>query len=655
MKLEVDDILHKVKRHEEEMGEYRRMAEVWESMWKLKAFSRTSAEAEAAGQEQFALPLPYNVVNLLMRLIADDPKIDCPARDLSEYEVNVSERKERWLASAWQLAAQQQRTNLVSNAKWQSGVRAMHCFEVKWIRDELPEKLKDKRFPILVRNLDPLNVGISQGPLYTEFAYHKYDADPLDVAQRYPKAKKDLIDDTPNGYRAKRRQIPVVDYWYTDTDGTVWNAVLANEKYVKKPYKTDYSVIPIIVGGADVSMSKTPSHRSLSILHPLVEIWPAMSRLASQIATANLWYFWPHIAVQNENGMELPENLVVKPGVTQPYPWGTKIEMIQMNPNVPLAGELMSQYEKAAQESTFPGVMYGQAPGSLQAGYGVSILSNAAEGRISSTRYNLERTIEAVDELMLRLVEEFAPDDGVRVWGMDKANSKILYETLTPDEIDGYYENHVTLQHTIPQNDIQVQTLGLRLVDSGIVSRQWYRDKMINAPISADEAQNVLTEQLMEDPQLKPKLMLAALAKRFPDSWESLVEGTELQKLLEPPQPEPPPQPMGVPPPMNGQMPPMPQGMPPDMMAPPGAQMPPGMMGMGQGPQSYPPGMGMPPQVPGQFDSLNMDGGTFPPMVGGQLSPQTMGFPPGMPPELIQQLLGRPMTPGEELNSLGGT
>lgn len=641
---EVDDILDRVDSHDKDMRDYKRMAEVWENMWQLKAFERSPAEARAAGQEQFALPLPYNVVNLLMRLIADDPKIDCPSRSQSQEDVDISERKERWLTSAWQMAAQQQRVNLISNAKWQSAVRAMPVFEVKWIRDELPDKLKDKRFPILIRNLDPLNVGIQTGPLWTEFAYHKYDADPSDILQRYPKAENVLSGIDKSTYRkGKKGKINVIDYWYTEDDGSVWNAVLAKDKFLKPPRKTDYAMIPIIAGGADVSVSKDPSYRTLSILHPLVEIWPAMSRLASQIATANLWYFWPHIAVQNENGMDLPENLVVKPGVTQPYPWGTKIDMIQMNPNVPLAGELMGQYEKAAQESTFPGVMYGQAPGSLQAGYGVSILSNAAEGRIQGVRYNLERCIEAVNELMLTLVEEFAPDDGVRVWGMDKANSKINYETITPEDIDGYYENHVTLQHTIPQNDIQVQTLGLRLVESGIVSKQWYRDKLISAPISTDEAQTVLSEQLMEDPQLKPKLMLAALERRFPETWQQLIAGTELENLVNPPEPEPPP-PMGPPPPMNGQMPPPPQGMPPGMGLPPGAQMPQGMGG----------GMPGQPVPPGQFDSFNMDAGTFPPQVGAQLSPQTMQLPPGMPPELIAQLMGRPMTPGEELNSLGG-
>lgn len=658
---EVEDVLRKVEEVEEEKGEYRRMALTWENMWRLKGFEKSAAEAQQEGYEQISTPTPYNTVNLTCRLIADDPKVDCPARDPSQVEIDISEKKERWLVAAWQLLGQQQRVNLVSNAKWQSAVRGLHAFEVKWIHDELPKTLKGKRFPILVRNLDPLNVGVKEGPLWTEYAYHRYEADPTDVQQRYPKYKKKQgYDDDRRGFKKKTT---VVDFWYTDPDGAVWNCVVAEDEYIKKPQKTTYAFIPIVVGGADVSFSNRSSHRSLSILHPLMDIWPVENRLASMMLTNVRWYSDPHVMMQNEYGQELP-NIDVKPGSTQQYPWGTKVEVLQFQPNTMLGQQMLEFNSKHIQESTFPGVMYGQAPGSLQAGYGVSILSNAAEGRVASIRYNLERSIERVNELMLSLVETEAPDAGVRVWGVTTGRKEFFYETLLPSDIDGYYENRVRLAHKIPQNDIAVQTLYLRLVESGILSKEWYRDNAITEDISPDEKEVILVEQLMENEEIKPKLMKAALARRFPDKWQEFLAGTSMDEQMQAQmqaQQQPPMDPnmMGGPPAMppnggpgmDGGGVPSPFGGP--MMQPP--TMPPIAQGAPPQQAMMPPlpGVGMPQvPLPMQPPSPNFDVGAIPPELAGQLTPEAMGQP-GMDPLLFNMLMGRQVPPAEELGMIG--
>ena len=57
---------------------------------------------------------------------------------------------------------------------------------------------------------------------------------------------------------------------------------------------------------------------------------------------------------------------------------------------------------------------------------------------------------------------------------------------------------------------------------------------------------------------------------------------------------------------------------------------------------------------PIQPPSPNLDAGTIPPQMAGQLTPELMGLPPDMPPELFAQLMGNPLPPGEELAALGG-
>lgn len=650
-KWDVEDVLGKVSRCEDDKADYRKMADFWEKMWRMEvpSFKMTDAEARDQGIEQIALATPYNTVNLLCRLIGNEPKIQVPARDMSDLEVNISEKKERWLAAAWALCAQQQRTDIIGNAKWQSAVRAYHAFEVKWIESKLPKHLKGKRFPIMIRNLDPLAVGIKEGPLYTEFAYHKYSADLTDVFQRYPEYKKrnkERFDTRRRG----QETVEAVDFWYVDEgSGKIWNCVVIDEEYVVKPRETQYTLIPLVVGAADVSFSKDKAWHSLSILHPIRDTWQAMSRLMSMKMTQARWFSDPYITFQNEMGEEIPD-IVAKPGKSTQLPWGTKVDTITFQPNSMVTDQTFEMLSTDSQQATFPGVMHGQAPGSLQAGYGVSILANAAQGRIASAQYNLERSMEQCNAIMFSLVESNAvkigadggvaggDGIGVRVWGKADGKRGFFYETLFAEEIDGYYENRVRLTPNVPQNDIQDQTLGMRLVEMGIASKQWYRDNLIQAPISPDEDKQVLVEQMMEDPTIKPKMMVAALQKRFPDTWQEIVRGTEYDEEFKAQQQQmaqqqamqqqPPPQ---MPPDM-GQM---GGGMPPQ--GPPMGQMPPPM------PQMAPPGeMGGP--SPLQFPSMNMDEGSIPPQIGAQFVK-----PPDVDPVVWAIMTGQPLPPATEL------
>lgn len=603
MKLTAEEIKKQVDEIEQSQRQWRGMCEVWEKMWRLEYFDRPTKQAQAEGHEQVTLPLPYNVVNLLCRLIADDPKTDCPTRSLDETETEIAEKKERWLTAAWQLLSAGQSVNLVQGAKWQSAVRGAHVFEVKWIGDKLPKAMRKSRFPILVRNLDPLNVGVREGPLYTEMAYHKYEDNVYAIKQRYPKWESKKLNQTSNR-RKSTEKATVIDHWWIGDEGDVWNAVLIDGEFVVEPWKTKYGMIPIIWGGADTSLATDKNYRNLSILHSIKDLWPVMNRLESLKMTAVRWYYDPAIIVQNENGEPI-EDIKVGPGVTTAVPWGTEIKQLIAVPNHQVIQFVMESMEKAVQEGTFPGVMYGQSPGSLQAGYGVSILSNAAEGRITSTRYNLERSMEKVNALMLNLVETFSGSDGVRVWGKQEGKKDFYYETLKAEDVDGYYENRVVLKHNVPQNDVQDVTTMIRLKQEGIVSIEWVLD---NLPyqIPPEERKRVLAEQLLEDPEIKRNVMLDALKKTYPERWQEIVAGTQLA------------------PPEEPQLPMLPSAMPP---------MPPEMMG------------GMQPPMGMQPPSMNMDGGTFPPNQIGQFTPELMGLDPNIDPQVWAMLMNQPMPP----------
>mgnify|MGYP001189987010 FL=1 len=622
-KTEVQDILDRVGQVEDERAKYREMAIEWEKMWRLEHFKRSSKEAvEIDGQEQVTMPTPFNVVNLAQRLFSSVPKIEVPANDANNEADEAAGMRKRWLTAMWQRVNQQQSRDVIADAIWQSLVRGRFCFEVKWVKESLPKRMRKEKFPILIRTLDPLNVGFKQGPLYTEYAFHKYMEQGLLAKQRYPDIQWDKLKNYRSGRRNEHEEVEIIDYWWIDDSGDVWNAVLVEDQWGKKPSKTDYPDIPLVEGVGDTIGTNNEAYKGLSLLYPIQDLWKYQNRLASQMATSLLWYFWPHISVQNEYGVELPSTLKVRPGTTQNYPFGTKIDLIQMNPNVPLAQAMMGQIDGAIQQATFPGVMYGQAPGDLQAGYGVSLLADAAKGRIKNFRQNLENSIARVNELAMGLVEAFGGPDGVKVWGKDDKANDIYYVNLSEENIQGYYENMVTLAPQVPQDEVQRQTIGLRLVQDGIISKDTFRNKYTTIDLPEDEERRVKLQQAFEMPDMQGKAAVAALKGYFPNDWEELIRGTPLEPLAKEPEPPPPPMQQGPP-----QMPPM------------------------------PPGMGMPPPMGGgpiQPPSMNFDTGAIPPEQQAQLTPEMMGMPPGMPPEMWAQLMNNPMPPGEELNRMMG-
>jgi hypothetical protein len=624
MKIKIDEVKDTVSRVESDRSAYAYLARKWEKMWCLDLFEKSRDKAaEEDGQEQVTLPTPYNVVNLAERLITTTPDIICPSPAANNVDDGDAALRQKWLKAMWQRANKQARKDIIGAAWWQSLVRGRGVFEIKWVEDALPKRLKERRMPIHIRTLDPLNCGFVHGELFTEVGFHKYYQERRLAAHRYPAIKRKLYDkrNHETGKPTDTDDVEIVDYWYVSfEDGSVWNCIMVDGHFAKPPAKTDYVDIPLVEFLGDDAPSSKEEHKSLSVLHPIKDLWEYESVLASQIATGVLWYFWPHISIQNEYGAEIP-NRPIRPGETQQYPFGTKIEMHQMQPNVPMAERMLALVDGAVQQGTFPGVMYGQEPGSLQAGYGVSLLSDAAKGRVNKPRRNLERSMELVNEIALALVEEMAGDKGVGIWGDSPEMGGIYSCHLYPENISGYYDNQVTISPNVPMEELQKATLGLRMVDNFTISRDTYRKKFLKEVMPEDEQRRVELERAFQDPEYRPYVNYRTLNDYFGPDWDMtrkqwmdnfVMEQAQRQQMVQ------------------------------QMMQPPQPPMPPQ-----GGPPMAPPDMGVTPQSPAMME------GMAPPIMEGQLTPEAMGVMPGdLPPELFQALVDEGLAPADEAEQM---
>lgn len=649
MKLTVDEVRRRVKHTEDKRADYVILAGIWEKMWRLDpGFSQSLKDSiEKDGREQVITGDPADVVNLAQRLIATQPRINCPPRGETEEDFHKASKKEQFLTALWHRMTHLMGANILYNTAWQALVRGRAALEVKWIKDVLPPGVEHP--PFLIRNLDPLNVGVQRGPLYVEYAYHKYRDTADNVRQRYPKHKfEHKINGIDGADDDLDRMVEVVDFWYRSrTTGEIWNAVLIDEDFAKKPTKTAYKFIPIIEVYGDEAPSQAEAYKGLSILHSMNGPWQSKCRHLSNLATAALWTAWPFFAVENSSGKVL-KDITIRPGATEVIPQGVKINQILPQANMGGLQQVIDQLDGGMQKSTFPNVMYGQT-GSIQSGIGLSVATDAASGRIKSPIEQMESLVEQVNTLVLSLIDSFDDDDeGVEVWGYSERDRKLYATKITKDDIGGYYANHVKLRPGLPQDDMQRSIMGMQLVDKGYISEQTYRDEWLPLPSPTDERDRVWAEQALKAEDMARNMQLIKLIELYPDKYQDMIIGTQFEqladqivesrrrRLMEEQQRQ-----QAA---MAAQQPPM---MPPG---------PPGMPPMGPMPPQGPPGPPMPPGAQPPAALIGPQGGGIPPETNNQFTPESLGMGRNQDPLLFQQLMqgGADQIPPDELRRLMG-
>lgn len=654
MKLTIDHVQDRFLRTERRRSSYVSLCDEYIAMYKGDpGFGRTLQEAIMQGQEQIVTPAPFNTVNLSQRLLATEPDIHVIPKEMGkEKSIKNAQTIQKFLAAMWKRVNLDMGRNVLADAELNGLIMGRPVFDVRWVEQALPKLRRKRQFPVAIRALDPRNVGYYNNSLYTEFIYHTYRAPLLEVKRRWPELGKkahyqsklswyyDAI--TEHNGAGEDNEVDVVDFWYvSEEDGSIWNCIMVDNDFAKEPVRTDYPDLPIMVGRGDYALGMGDDYDGVSILHPMRGIWQYECRLISQMATGVLWHFWPGATVQNEFG-NAPQNLRIMPGQMVPVPWGTRVDWHKGEPDIPLAQTVYNQIEAYIQQATFPDVMYGKAPGELAAGYGVSLLSDAAKGRLKNLTESLEMLVSHVNAFSLALIEKMAGPEGITIGVFDARDRQGIQLRLTPQDIDGNYENEVTLAPKVPDDEMGKMTMGLRLSEARKISDETLWSNFMSIPIPTDERKRIDLENAMMAEEIRPNVVLKAL-----------VEAQGLDKALTylvntPLMPPPPPGKAWLQEKPGGKVALVDQGMMPGAGMPPGGAgmppgMPPGMMPPGMSPQGGP-GM-MPPGGP-------MGGpGMMPPGMQPSMGPMgpggqpPMGGPQQLPPEVLMLLQSGELPP----------
>lgn len=678
MKLDETEIKDLVAETERKRSNWSIWADEWERLWRLCDFNDDPKDTkDLDGIRSVVMPDPFNIIQLLQRMVADDMRVEIPSLSVKEDDEDRSELLEEWLVACDFESNRMRGRNHVNDMVWQSGVLGRGAARVIYTGGILPDGM-DWKLPIAREILDPRNVGIARTYYGTEWGYHKYKQTRSYIERYYPKFKLEDKDKfTPRNYWNDK--YTVIDFWAWHK-GKVWHTVTIDDKFAMSPKATDYPDVPIVEWYADGAPVDDEMGRSLSILHPIRDVYQTKNDFISTMVTGMEYHYNPMIVTTNMG----EQRLQFGPGSRVDKREDQQLEAFRVEPNVPMAQNMLSLLQTGIDQATFATSTYGDGPGGVTAGFAINNLAQASRARANVIRGNIEAALEAQNQILLGIVDRVASDEGIEIFGRSSRGDRGKPLRLTAKNVKGNYANRVNCTPEQTTDDNQKIMTWMSMVDKGIVSKMLMRNRVINVAMPRDEETRVAAEQALMMPEIQQKTTLRALQKtRKQEDWELLIVGTPLQalheqemqwreqkgheaelakqqraeekrqkQLQEQMAQMPPPMPPGM---MPGGMPPEgPPGIPPPGMMPPG--MPPMGPPSGGGPlpPMGPPPMQGPPVGPPTGPDMQPPGLTgIPPGMAGQFNPDALGIPPGAPGMFDQLMTGQGPTDEELLRSTG--
>lgn len=497
--LELQDVIDYVKDIDGERARYRGFARAAVRMWELQYWDEDDRRmAQQEGRELVTSMEPRSIVNLASRIIANVPNISCPSTGVTKEDEYNAKARARFLKTLIQIQGESQNIDPLAACKFNMLVRGRAALKVLWVRDFMPKSQRDYLPPIRYVPLNPEKIGIAYGDYYPTFAFHRVEQKARSLKQQYPDATFWSKQD-----KKPSDLVELTDCWWTDDDGKVWQAVLLEDtEFVVQPRETKYPRIPIIERKNDPVPLEGEHRNSPGILWSLAEYWEKRNQLLSMQMTAVATYMWPPVNAVNEFGQEIPP-IERGLGAFNQLPSGTKFIPIPGDrPDMNLVGGLVADMGGQVVQSTFAPELYGVAPDSRQAGYSMAMLLEAAQGRVKDTVYQLEQLLREANIISLCAVEKFSGQKGARVYGYNEANDAMFEAALYPDQIEGQYNNSVSLKQRLATDKMQTGAMALQMLQAKVLSRRTVRDQYLPYDAPDDEEIQVYAEAIESDPDL---------------------------------------------------------------------------------------------------------------------------------------------------------
>ena len=290
------------------------------------------------------------------------------------------------------------------------------------------------------------------------------------------------------------------------------------------PYKFVYSGLGQPAVSSMGGQAGGPAALIRGILHPVMQALKQEATMVSALDAIVQLHAYPQYVFE-ESGV----NRIAwedGPGGGVVVPDGYKLTLLEMPHALPDMYNRLNMLRKEIEDATFTGVIQGNPPPGVEAGYAIALLVSQARMKFGALIGNLERAKERILGDMGRLIE--ALDETVTVWAKTPGGN--LEERIKAEDFKGHHEVYVTLSGVSPEEADRRGMLGLNYRKAGDLSQQTFWERFAMLPDATGERERILIERLLETPEIQKVLAQEAL-KAWADEevLKALEEAEQVQ------------------------------------------------------------------------------------------------------------------------------
>jgi hypothetical protein len=331
--------------------------------------------------------------------------------------------------------------------------------------EDYKEAMKDfleKRkivFPIDITAVNPRNLIWDDSTTGPHWAIETHEATAGELRKWYPQWMSRQGNDDP---------VVWAEYW----DET-WFGVLADGQWLQEPYEHGYGFMPYVKADPGLSIEGDrgkPEDRYQGMIYTNRELLDAEGRIFTAAEVLLKHAAWDALVFRNPSRSAAEadaDEYEIGPGVKNVIDSRTNVDLAPRQQIPQEVFAVLGIVDSRIERNTYPGVVKGQRPTGISTGYGVSVLAGMGRLSFGGVANALSRMIEQINSNCAKLVENKARGS-VTVHARSDLHN--FDQTITPKDINGLYENKVSIRAEAPEERERQSSLAMQLHSQGIIS-----------------------------------------------------------------------------------------------------------------------------------------------------------------------------------------